>query len=127
MQKRPDELTSWEYLKIHLYDKPHLYETSFQKIRPFVKGLKKFRTLAKWLKGGKPGWTKVKKLDRLHPELRPEIVEILMFALWEDLTEVYGMGDGFADSYWELIMELERAKSTGLECAPTLRSERPVS
>ncbi|MFH1231034.1 MAG: hypothetical protein V1709_06000 [Planctomycetota bacterium] len=135
--KHPDEYTSYEYMKEQLYDKPHLYEKSFQTIRPYVLNLQNFESLKHLISftsafgetspsrpdgRGSPeaagGQSRNKKIrlrlksdlitmDKTHRWLRPEIVEILMFILWDDLVENYGTGERFSESYWDLINEME--------------------
>jgi hypothetical protein len=115
-QPEADEVTSYDFLKKRLYDKPQLYERSFQRIKPHLpllggfgslKDLKTYlrtqpdRSFQRTLK------TDLKDLDKQHPELFGAIVEVLMFVLWDKLVEDYGTEERFADAYWDLICELK--------------------
>lgn len=108
---------SYEFLKEHLYDKPHLYERSFRKIRPLVTMLKCFEGLAHLLEHLKSDYDKsfrsvlkadLKEVAGKYPHLFPQVVEVLMFVLWDNLVEKYGRGERFSESYWDLICELKQ-------------------
>lgn len=120
-QPEADEVTSYDFLKKRLYDKPQLYERSFQQIKPHLpllsgfgslKDLKTYlrtqpdRSFQRTLK------TDLKDLNKQHPELFGAIVEVLMFVLWDKLAEDYGTEERFADAYWDLICELKPAELT---------------
>jgi hypothetical protein len=115
--KHPDEVTSYEFLKEHLYDRPHSdrYENSFRELRPYLFKFRVFDSLAvmlDFLKNQPPETRQLFKpdlfnLDKSKPWLRPAIVEMLMFILWDDLVLKYGRDEGFAEGYWDLMMALE--------------------
>jgi hypothetical protein len=60
------------------------------------------------------------KLDKAQRWLRPEIVEMLLFVLWDELRRdrehplerselvlKYGWEEGFSEAYYDLMMEME--------------------
>ncbi|MBI4834418.1 MAG: hypothetical protein HY811_06340 [Planctomycetes bacterium] len=113
--KRPDELNTYEYLSIHLMGKRRLYEKSFALVKEHTKALSKFRSLTAlmvFFRQSRPEETLPVKealfrLDKEKPSLRPQIVEVLMLVMWDELEREYGTHDGFRNSYWDLIQELE--------------------
>src|SRR3989339_113400 len=114
-RKRADNYVSYEFLLEQLYNKPKLYEVGFRKVRGYVLVLQNFITLPHLLEfiGSRPKDIRDRlkqhliTLSQTHKWLRPEIVELLMFILWDDLKEQYGTGERFSESYWDLIYELE--------------------
>ncbi len=120
--KHADCYTSYEYLKEHLYSKPQLYENSFRKLQSYLIIFRAFESLQHFLgflaKPDQPnnldaGQIRLRfrqelfRLDKAKPWLRPEITEMLMFVLWDDLVEKYGTGEGFSESYWDLMQEMQ--------------------
>jgi hypothetical protein len=114
-RKHADNYTGYEFLLEHLYNKPKLYEVGFRKVRGYVMVLQNFITLPHLLEfiSARPKdiRDRLKRhlitLSQTHKWLRPEIIEILMFVLWDDLKEQYGTGERFSESYWDLINEME--------------------
>ncbi len=123
-RKHADSYTSYEFLKEHLYSKPHLYENSFWTLQGYLIVFKAFESLQHLLgflaeqdRQNKHQTDQIRlrlrqelfRLDKAKPWLRPEIVEMLLFILWDELVEKYGREEGFSESYWDLIMELSEA------------------
>jgi len=117
-EKMADEQTSYEFLKTNLYDQPQLYEESFRKVREHLDSLKDFESMAQLRdfartqdKAVREGLkTNLMGLDQIHNELRPAIVEVLMFVLWDELVTRYGTDEEFSECYWDLIQELEHRR-----------------
>lgn len=126
-KKPPAEFLKWEsfipgqetyeFLKEHLYNQPHRYDKSFQAVRPHIILLRCFETLPHLLDYLQDDYDRhiarclkadLKELTLKYPHLFPEIIEILLFVLWDDLKERYGTGQGLAQGYWELIMWLKQ-------------------
>ncbi|MBI4833214.1 MAG: hypothetical protein HY811_00110 [Planctomycetes bacterium] len=123
-----NELDTYEYLSIHLMGERKLYEKSFEMVKIQVRELKKFRSLNalmaffSYAKGedalprDKAEAFLIKealfRLDEETPSLRPQIVEVLMIAMWDELAQKYGTHEGFRNSYWDLLLELESRKNS---------------
>lgn len=103
---------SYEFLKKELYDKPGLYERSFRALQdysPLMKNFPSLKRLLDFVRGHRRRIREIKKelvgLARTHQWLRPQVMEILLFVLWDDLRDKYGEGEGFSDGYYDLIAE----------------------
>lgn len=113
--KREDKPNSYSFLKEQLYDRPEFYEAGFRVIRGYAVSFRNFADIRHLtaFAGARDESVRLRlksdlaALDRLQPWLRPRIVEIMMFLLWEDLVRQYGTGETFSESYWDLMMELE--------------------
>jgi hypothetical protein len=113
--RHPDTLTSYEFLKEQLYDRPQLSEASFRLIRPYLCILRSFGTLKHLLRfvaENKPAIRQditrdLRALARVYPFLKKQIIEVLMFVLWNEWMEKYGIGRQFSRGYWELMQEIE--------------------
>ena len=139
-RKHADTVTSYEYMLEHLYSKPHLYENSFRKVKGYLMRFRAFESLehlleflAEQARQNKLQTGQMRlvlkldlfKLDKAQRWLRPEITEMLLFILWDELrsdspaksginsvplragVEAYGMDDRFAEAYFDLMMEME--------------------
>src|SRR3989339_1791753 len=113
-RKHADTVTSYEYMLEHLYSKPHLYENSFRKVKGYLMRFRAFESLqhlleflAEQARQNKLQTGQMRlvlkldlfKLDKAQRWLRPEIVEMLLFILWDELVEKYGREEGFSEAY----------------------------
>ncbi|MEK7309311.1 MAG: hypothetical protein AAB038_00655 [Planctomycetota bacterium] len=114
-RKHADSYTSFEFLKEQFYDQPGLYEASFRLVRPYLYILRSFGSLKRLLEfaaDNKPAIRQdiakdLKALARVYPHLKQQIIEVLMFVLWDEWLDKYGTGRRFSKGYWDLIQEIE--------------------
>jgi len=125
MRKRPDDYNSWEYLKEHLYDLAWQggFSEEFSSLKAVLPQLMSYEHLVDLLKalsragGRRLSGEVIRDLVRVYQtrfDLRPASGLVLMLVLWDDLTESYGKGDGFANSYWDLFQTLETEHAVSL-------------
>jgi len=115
--KRPDEMTSFEYLKEHLYDAVinGLYEREFREVKKLVFEMKTFSSFTQFLKKiGKRKNIKIKeeavisliRIYQCRKELRPSIGVVLVMVLWKRLVRI-APGEWFDDAYYQLFIQAE--------------------
>ena len=139
-RKHADTVTSYEYMLEHLYSKPHLYENSFRKVKGYLMRFRAFESLehlleflAEQARQNKLQTGQMRlvlkldlfKLDKAQRWLRPEIVEMLLFILWDELVEKYGREEGFSEAYYDLMCELEDSHQGTLRTLTGSQSENP--
>lgn len=107
---------SYAFLKAHLYDKPGLYEPGFRLVRDYSMLLRNFSSLSHLLDFVQThrsclGEIKMElvNLGRSHQWLKPRVMEILLFVLWDDLLDTYGKSERFSQGYMDLMLEISPA------------------
>ncbi|MEW6027570.1 MAG: hypothetical protein AB1599_09795 [Planctomycetota bacterium] len=122
IEKKPDEVNSYEFLYKHLYErtKESGFEAEFTQFKPVLPYLQRFERLIDLMilierdPASIPN-TLLDDLVKLYQSgraTRPTVILLIMLILWKDMEEIYGrlpekkyggLDERFADIYWHLL------------------------